>query len=65
MHGGQTRFLYDVLYASKTHQNLVSVLVLLKQGFNLNFHKSGFVFGKKLLWFWFFHGWFHCLGYCL
>ena len=41
MRGGCTLFLHDVLYASKIRRNLVSVLVLVKLGFNLNFHNSG------------------------
>ncbi|KAF8031044.1 hypothetical protein BT93_D0278 [Corymbia citriodora subsp. variegata] len=46
MRGGRTLFLHDVLYAPKIRRNLVSVLVLVKFGFNLNFHNSGVDFGK-------------------
>ena len=37
---GGTLFLHDVLYASDIRRNLVSMLVLLSLGFNLNFHDS-------------------------
>ena len=40
MRGGCTLFLHDVLYAPDIRQNLVSVLVLIGLGFNLNFHDS-------------------------
>ena len=41
MHGGRTFFLHDVLFSLEIRQNLVYVLVLLKFGFNLNFHATG------------------------
>ena len=37
---GRTLFLHDVLYAPDIRRNLVSMLVLLNLGFNLNFHDS-------------------------
>ena len=40
MRRGCTLFLHDILYASDIRQNLVSMLVLLGLGFNLNFHDS-------------------------
>ena len=40
LHKGHTLFLHDVLYTSDIQRNLVSVLVLLGIGFNLNFHDS-------------------------
>ena len=41
MRGGRTLFLHDILYAPEIRRNLVSVLMLVKLGFNLNFHNSG------------------------
>ena len=41
MHGGKTLLLHDVLFAPQIRRNLVSVLVLVNLGFNLNFHKFG------------------------
>ena len=40
LHRGCTLFIHDVLYASDIRRNLVSMLVLLSLGFNLNFHDS-------------------------
>ena len=41
MRDGRTLFLYDVLFASEIRQNLVSVLVLVRLGFNVNFRSNG------------------------
>ena len=41
MRGGCTLFLHDVLFASEIRRNLVSVLVLVRFGFNVNFHNNG------------------------
>ena len=40
MRGGCTLFLHDVLFASEIRRNLVSVLVLVRFGFNVNFHNN-------------------------
>ena len=41
MHGGKTLLLHDVLFAPQIRRNLVSVLVLINLGFQLNFHAFG------------------------
>ena len=41
MRGGCTLFLHDVLFAPKIRRNLVSVLVLVRLVFSVNFHKNG------------------------
>ena len=41
MQSGQTLFLYDVLFAPNIRRNLVSVLVLIKLDFKLQFHGQG------------------------
>ena len=38
MHGGQVLYLHDVLYAPGIRRNLVSVIVLLGLGYELNFY---------------------------
>ena len=38
---GRVFLLHDVLYALKISRNLASVLLLIKHGFNLNFHDIG------------------------
>jgi transposase InsO family protein len=41
MRGGRTLILHDVLFAPEIRRNLVSVLVLIKLGFTVNFYKDG------------------------
>ena len=41
MHDGKTLLLHDVLFAPQIRRNLVSVLVLVNLGFQLNFHELG------------------------
>ena len=41
LRGGIVFLLHDVLYAPKIRQNLVFVLLLIKNGFCLNFHDIG------------------------
>ena len=41
MRSDQTLFLYDVLFVSDIHQNLMSMLVLIKLDFELCFHGQG------------------------
>ena len=41
MRDGRTLFLHNVLNAPETRRNLVSVLVLVKLDFSLNFHNNG------------------------
>ena len=47
---GQTLFLYDVLYVPEIRRNLVSVISLLKFGFDVNFHDGSvdFIFQTRL-----------------
>ena len=42
--GGRALLLYDVLYAPSIHRNLVSVLILLKFGFNSYFCDDNIVY---------------------
>ena len=58
---GGTLFLHDVLYASDIRRNLVSMLILLGLGFNLNFHDSimELYLGNNILWFWIYSEWFY------
>ena len=39
-HNGKPLYLYDVLYAPKIRQNLVSVTILLSLDYALNFHRN-------------------------
>ena len=39
--GGRTLLLHDVLYTPKVRQNQLSIVKLLKLGFNFNFHNTG------------------------
>ena len=41
MRSGQTLFLHDVLFAPNICRNLVSVLILIKLDFELQFHGQG------------------------
>lgn len=41
MCGGQTLYLYDVLYVPAIHWNLVFVIMLIKLGFNVVIHFDG------------------------
>ena len=41
LQGGKVLLLHDVLYAPKIQRNLVFILLLIKNGFCLNFHDTG------------------------
>lgn len=41
MRGDQTLFLHDVLFTPIIHQNLISVRILIKLGFNFFLHEHG------------------------
>ena len=41
MWSGQTLFIHDVLFAPDICRNLVSILVLIKLDFELQFHRQG------------------------
>lgn len=41
IHGGRTLYLYNVFYVPVIRQNLISVITLIKLGFNVIFHYNG------------------------